>query len=90
MSALTERPDAPVLLVHARADIAEDWLTAHVEAAEKAYGKGFVVLPLHGLAIDASALPKTQADSPSLPWYRQSPALTLILRHARPSRSMLV
>lgn len=52
---LAERPDAPVLLVHARSDIADDWHAEHVEAAAKAY-PGFVVLPLHGLTIDARGL----------------------------------
>lgn len=54
-SALDLRPDAPVLLVHARADIDDDWLASHVAAAERAY-PAFVVLPLHGLDVDADAL----------------------------------
>lgn len=65
MTPLEQRPEAPVLLVHARADIAEDWLAAHVEAAAKAY-PAFCVLPLHGLAIDASAL--TGRDVVIWPW----------------------
>jgi len=55
MTPLEQRPEAPVLLVHARADIADDWLASHVAAAERAY-PAFVVLPLHGLDVDAEAL----------------------------------
>lgn len=45
----------PVLVVHCRHDIADDWLAAHVEAARNAYGRAMDVIPQRGPSGDATA-----------------------------------
>lgn len=52
---LAQRPDASVLVIHARHDIADDWIAGHVEAARRAYSK-MIVVPLRGYSGDAEAL----------------------------------
>ena len=47
--------ERPILVLHCRHDIADDWLAGHIEAAEKAYGASMEIRTQRGPSGDPSA-----------------------------------
>lgn len=71
-SPLSDRPTDPVIVIHARVDIDDDWHDGHIDAARAAFQK-FAVIGLRGYSADVSIL--TGRDVVFWPWMGAESAL---------------
>jgi hypothetical protein len=77
---LSERPEAPVMVIHCRSDITDDWHASHIEAAQEAFPT-YVVIGMQGHEGDAMLL--SDRDVVFWPWMGATYAFNDVYRFAR-------